>query len=236
MPPPDLVALLNRYFTEMSDVIETHGGLIDKYVGDAIVAVFGAPLNDPRHAESAVRAALRCCERLAPFNANSRAQGGPTLAHRIGINSGRAIVGNVGSRRRFNYTVIGDAVNFASRLEGTNRHYGTSIIASENTVKLSGNAFVWRELDLVRVNGRAELVGIYEPLALAEAAKADDATRVERYREGLVLWREGGVRAGCGRVRPDRRSRRAVGDFMKSANAAAQAPPRTNREPIATLE
>jgi class 3 adenylate cyclase/CHASE2 domain-containing sensor protein len=234
-PASDLVAILNRYLAEMSDIIEAHGGFIDKYIGDAVVALFGAPLDDPQHAERAVRAALTCCARLAPLNEEIRAAGGPALAHRIGINSGRAIVGNVGSRRRFNYTAIGDAVNLAARLEAANRHYGTPIIASEHTVGLTGDAFFWREIDLVRVKGRAGAVKIYEPLALAGQETVDDAARAEGYRKGLAHWRAGEFAQATAAF-----ARLAEADlpsaiFMKRATAAAQAPHEKGWEPIATL-
>ena len=118
----------------MTDIIESHGGYVDKYIGDSIVAVFGAPADDPDHAANAARAALDCCARLAELNASSAAFRGCRLAQRIGINSGEALVGNFGSQRRFNYSVMSDAVNLASRLEGANKFYGTTIIASETTV------------------------------------------------------------------------------------------------------
>ena len=169
LAPHDVVDLMNRYLTAMTDVIEAEGGLIDKYIGDAILAVFGAPLDDPRHAERAVRAALACCGKLDALNAESRITNAPALAHRIGLNSGPAVVGNIGSKRRFNYTVMGDAVNLASRLEGANRYFGTSLVASEKTVILAKAQFVWRELDVIRVKGRAEAVRIFEPLAFKVA-------------------------------------------------------------------
>ena len=135
MSPDGLMELMNEYLSAMTDVIERHGGYVDKYIGDSIVAVFGAPADDPDHAANAARAALDCCTQL------DRAQRDPRplfhdckLAQRIGINSGEALVGNFGSRRRFNYSVMSDAVNLASRLEGANKFYGTTIIASETTV------------------------------------------------------------------------------------------------------
>ena len=197
MAPPDVVHLMNRYLSAMTDVIEAHGGYVDKYVGDAIIAVFGAPLDDPRHAEHAVRAALACREKLEALNAESRAEARPMLAHRIGLNSGPAVVGNIGSERRFNYTVMGDAVNLASRLEGANRNFGTSIIASEKTAKLAGPQIVWRELDVVRVKGRTESVRIFEPLAAAGSATEEQIERAESYREGLALWRAGDFSAAA---------------------------------------
>ena len=139
MTPNALVALMNEYLSAMTDIIESHGGYVDKYIGDSIVAVFGAPVDDPDHACNAVRASLRCRARLEELNRNNVAFQGHKLAHRIGLNSGDALVGNIGSRRRFNYTVMSDAVNVASRLEGANKYFGTSIMASEMTVRIDGD-------------------------------------------------------------------------------------------------
>jgi len=138
MPPDDLMELMNAYLSAMTDVIERHGGYVDKYIGDSVVAVFGAPADDPDHAANAARAALDCCAQLTELNASSPLFQGYRLAQRIGINSGEALVGNFGSRRRFNYSVMSDAVNLASRLEGANKFYGTTVIASETTVALTG--------------------------------------------------------------------------------------------------
>src|SRR5581483_2912918 len=147
MTPMELVALMNRYLSAMTDIIEEQGGFVDKYIGDAIVAVFGAPADDPNHAVNAVRAALRCQAKLAELNQQPDTFAGHSLGQRIGLNSGEALVGNMGSRRRFNYTVMGDVVNLASRLEGANKYFASSIMASETTVALTGTAFTWRELD-----------------------------------------------------------------------------------------
>ena len=120
MSPDSLMELMNAYLSAMTDVIERHGGYVDKYIGDSIVAVFGAPADDPDHAANAARAALDCCTQLSELNASSALFHEYKLAQRIGINSGEALVGNFGSRRRFNYSVMSDAVNLASRLEGAN--------------------------------------------------------------------------------------------------------------------
>ena len=154
MTPNALVALLNEYLSAMTDIIEEHGGYVEKYSGNSIGAVFGAPVDDADHARNAVRAALMCRTRLEQMNRMVEAFRGRELSHRIGLNSGEALVGNIGSRRRFNYTVMSDAVNLASRLEGANKYFGTSIMASEATVKLTGTTFAWRELDAIRVKGR----------------------------------------------------------------------------------
>jgi class 3 adenylate cyclase len=190
MTPADLVTFMNEYLSAMSDIIESHGGYIDKYIGDSIVAVFGAPADDRDHAGNAARAALGCRTRLDELNKGSAAFRGYTVAHRMGLNSGAALVGNIGSRRRFNYSVMSDAVNVASRLEGANKYYGTTIIASETTVALTGSTFAWRELDAVRVQGRSAPVKIYELLAAAGQETPQQAASAAAYAEGLSHWRK----------------------------------------------
>ena len=189
MAPTALVALMNEYLSAMTDIIERHGGYVDKYIGDSIVAVFGAPAEDLDHARSAVHAALECRARLEELNRSNSSFRGERLAHRIGLNSGEALVGNIGSRRRFNYTVMSDAVNVASRLEGANKYFDTSIMASETTVALTGETFAWRELDAIRVKGRADPVKIYEPLADAGQQTPEQSRIAAAYAEGLALWR-----------------------------------------------
>jgi len=191
MQPEALMALTNEYLSAISDVIELHGGYVDKYIGDSVVAVFGAPIDDPDHATSAARAALDCKARLAELNRSSAAFQGIRVAQRIGINSGPALVGNFGSRRRFNYSVMSDAVNVASRLEGANKFYGTTIIASETTVALAGDDFAWRQLDTVRVKGREQSLAIYELHSLAAQLAPAERTMLADYAAGLAHWRAG---------------------------------------------
>lgn len=189
MTPGELVRLMNEYLSAMTDIIERHGGYVDKYIGDSIVAMFGAPAEDPDHARNAVRAALDCQQRLAELNAGHPAFAGHGLSQRIGLNSGEAVVGNIGSRRRFNYTVMSDTVNVASRLEGANKYYGTAIMASEATVAQTGEAFSWRELDSIRVMGRGEPIRVFEPLA-AKGGESPAQTEVAAaYADGLAGWR-----------------------------------------------
>lgn len=171
--PATLVQGLNIYFSTMTDIIEAHGGFVDKYIGDAIVAVFGAPLDAPRHAEQAMRAAMQMRDVLRAEPERFSLAGLP-LKTRIGLNTGRVLIGNIGSPRRFNYTAMGDAVNLAARLEGANKAYGTSILVSEDTMQAAGEAVVARRVDIVRVVGRAQPVRLYEPLAPREAASAED--------------------------------------------------------------
>lgn len=165
LSPTELVSLMNRYFTVVTDIIESHGGFVDKYIGDAIVAVFGAPHDDPDHAGHAVAAALKAQESLRELNAGG-AFGGRRIVTRIGINTGQALVGNVGSSRRFNYTVMGDTVNLASRLEGANKALGTSILLSGDTVARLPASIVSREVGMIRVKGRQAPVRVFEPLAI----------------------------------------------------------------------
>ncbi|MBR0830080.1 adenylate/guanylate cyclase domain-containing protein [Bradyrhizobium manausense] len=236
MTPTELVALMNDYLSEMTDIIESHGGYVDKYVGDSIVAVFGAPVDDPDHASHAVRAALQCRDRLDELNRSHPAFQGRGLAHRIGLNSGEAVVGNIGSRRRFNYTVMSDTVNVASRLEGANKYYGTSIMASEMTVAQTGATIAWRELDTVRVQGRDEPIRIYEPLAEGYQETREQGLAAANYDKGLACWRarEFTQAAECfGRdASYDPPSRL----FAKRASELAAKPPPADWTPVNTLE
>src|SRR5216684_2244405 len=236
MTPAELVAFMNEYLSAMTDIIESRGGYVDKYIGDSIVAVFGAPADDSDHASNAARAALGCRARLDELNRDSAAFKGYDVAHRMGLNSGAALVGNIGSKRRFNYSVMSDAVNVASRLEGANKYYGTTIAASEMTVALTGSTFAWRELDAIRVKGRATPVKIYELLAEAGEETPQQAAAATAYVQGLAYWRnrEFDAAAKCfGRVADvDRPS--AL--FLNRANAFASHPPGPDWEPVTTLD
>jgi adenylate cyclase len=165
LSPADLSALMNEYLSAMTEVIHTYRGTIDKYIGDAIMAFWGAPLEDPRHVDNAVMAALEMQTRAVRLREKFIAKGWPELYLGIGVNTGIMNVGNMGSKFRMAYTVMGDTVNLASRLEGLTRQYGVGIIVGEDTrARLPGILF--RELDRVRVKGRNEPVTIYEPLGL----------------------------------------------------------------------
>ena len=238
MSPRELVALMNEYLSAMTDIIEAHGGFVDKYIGDAIVAVFGAPADDPHHAANAVRAALACEAKLADMNrmGGAAAFGGQTIRQRIGLNSGNALVGNMGSRRRFNYTVMGDAVNLAARLESANKLYGTSIMAAEATVALAGGTFNWRELDTIRVSGREAPTRVFEPRGEPAAAAADDDLAMRAYRDGLACWRnrdfQGAVEAFARAGRGDPASLA----FLDRARRLAANPPGPDWTPVNSLE
>lgn len=236
MTPGELVTLMNEYLSAMTDIIESHGGYVDKYIGDSIVAMFGAPADDPAHARNAVHAALKCHEKLAELNASNPAFASHGLSHRIGLNSGEAVVGNIGSRRRFNYTVMSDTVNVASRLEGANKYYGTAIMASETTMAQTGDTFAWRELDAIRVLGRGEAIQVFEPLADKGAESAAQTKMAAAYAEGLASWRarEFAKAAeafdGVAKIDP------ASALFAKRAKALAANPPSPEWTPVNTLE
>lgn len=189
--PRRLVENLNQYFAAMTAIVEAHGGFVDKFIGDAVVAVFGAPVADERHAVHAVAAAMEM-RRLVNQEAASFSLGdGQPLRIRIGVNSGTALVGNIGSPRRFNYTVMGDAVNLASRLEGANKIYGTQILVSEETASACAAAILLREVDTVRVVGRKTPVTLFEPLATQEAATEADRGTASAYAAAFFYWRSG---------------------------------------------
>jgi adenylate cyclase len=164
LPPEDLVRLLNTYLTRMTELVFLHDGLLDKYIGDAIMAVYGAPIPRADHALAACHTALDMMRELGELQAQWHASGQPVLDIGIGINSGPMVVGNMGSETRFDYTVIGDAVNLGSRIESLNKVYGTHILLSEATWRQVRDAFPQqlREIDVAHVRGRTELVRIFE--------------------------------------------------------------------------
>jgi adenylate cyclase len=180
--PRDLSQLLNEYLTAMSNVIGEHRGTLDKYIGDAIMAFWGAPVAEPDHAARAVNAAMAMQAKLVPLNATFRARGWPELSIGVGINTGPMSVGDMGSKLRKAYTVMGDAVNLASRLEGLTKHYGTGIIVGEATRKAMAG-IVFRELDRVRVKGKDEPVAIFEPIG-------SEGSIGKAKQEELRLWQQ----------------------------------------------
>lgn len=190
MPPKELVGQLNDYFKRMARAIEPHRGVIDKYVGDAIMALFGAPLAGAEDAVGAQRAALAMLKALDELNAERRAAGQADWRIGVGLNTGSAVAGTLGSEERWSYTVIGDAVNLASRLEGLTKHYGAAIVVSRATRDASaGTPFLYRSLDLVRVKGKHEPIEVFELLGEAVAPPAwlaDSEAGVAAYRAGRL--------------------------------------------------
>ncbi len=188
LEPEALVELLNEYLGEMTDVVFAHDGTLDKYIGDAIMAVWGAPIAQPDHAARACRAALGMVAALRALTVEWQRRGVPVLQIGIGLNTGPMVVGNMGSARRLSYTVIGDNVNLGSRLEGLTKMYGSAIIASESTVLAAGPGFVTRELDLVRVKGKRLPVRIFEVLGAAEA-EASWRPLVDQFHAAIAAYR-----------------------------------------------
>lgn len=171
LSPQDLTRVMNEYLTAMTEVIMENRGLVDKYIGDAVMAFWGAPLENQSQAEDACRVATLMSKRLGELNVLWKQAGLPTLSIRIGIATGSVVVGNMGSSKRFNYTVMGDEVNFASRLEGLNKAYGTECIVSEATRNLNeSSGFLFRELDTVRVKGKKEARKLFELVTQVPAA------------------------------------------------------------------
>jgi adenylate cyclase len=168
-----LIEFLGVYLSEMSDEIQAGGGTIDKYIGDAIMAFWGAPMPSERHALEGCRAALACQARVGRLRTANRGRDIPDVRVRIGVNTGRVLVGNVGSHDRLNYTAIGDPVNVASRLESLNKIYGTEIIIGENTYEAAREHIVARPLDRVAVYGKEMGLEMYELLAMRDAADVD---------------------------------------------------------------
>jgi adenylate cyclase len=194
LEPEQLVQILNTYLTRMSDVVFKHQGTIDKYMGDAIMAFWGAPRPQPDHARRACLVAIEMVRELEQLNAEFAAEGIPKLMMGIGLNTGQMAVGNMGSQRRFDYTIMGDAVNLGSRLEGLNKEYGTSIILSEATLQQAGPDVRARFLDLVAVKGKKEPTAVYELLATDGLATNGALTNgradfLAAYERGIDLYR-----------------------------------------------
>jgi adenylate cyclase len=180
MEPTQLQELLNVVFSRLTDIIRANRGTIDKYMGDCVMAFWGAPVDTPQHAELAVKSAMEMSRAVHEINAEHRAKGIPEIGVGIGLNTGTMCVGDMGSDIRRSYTVIGDAVNLGSRLEGLSKVYGVDIVVSEST-RAQAREFAWQELDRVRVKGKEQAVGIFYPVALAAALDKDRA-------EELRVW------------------------------------------------
>lgn len=175
-----LMTLLNEYFDGLSKIILEHQGTIDKYIGDSIMAFWGAPIAMPDHAILACTAALKCHAYLAQFNQKCKEEGKPELITRFGISGGKVVVGNIGTRERMNYTVIGDAVNTASRLQLTDKIYHVNIIISEEVYSHTHGEFLVRPLDTVEVRGKHEKIKIYELVALLRHDPSIGATAEQK--------------------------------------------------------
>ena len=189
LEPESLTRLMNRYLGEMTDTILASGGTLDKYIGDAIMAFWGAPLPNAGHALVACRTALANQRRLLELAEEFARLGYPPVRARIGLNSGPAIIGNMGSALRFSYTALGDTVNLASRLEGANKAYGSYILISETTRAGAGASVETRELDFVMVKGKHQPIRVYELLGLSGETDAALLKKARAFESGLALFR-----------------------------------------------
>jgi adenylate cyclase len=215
LTPAALVGDLNRYFARMTEIVQRHGGFVDKFIGDGILAVFGAPLAAGNHAAAAVQAALDMISAL--ITDPTLTLNGQQIRIRVGLHTDRVIVGNIGAPDRFNYTVVGDGVNLASRLEGVGKLYHLAIVASDATRRAAGDAHAFRELDQVRVVGRDQPVTLFEPLA--PGARIDP-----RFAAALALWRRGAFTSAAALFR-QLTDDPAAGAFAERAEALTQHPP-----------
>ena len=192
LDPQELALLLNQYLTDMTKIVFDHSGTLDKYIGDAVMAFWGAPFVEPGHAIRACRSALQMMSRVAELREQWRTQNKPDLDIGIGLNTGVASVGNMGSELRYGYTAMGDAVNLASRLEGLNKEYRTHILVSETTYAAARDTrLIFRELDLLRVQGKMQPVTIYELLASHDTlidGAGELAARLEMFARGRACY------------------------------------------------
>jgi adenylate cyclase len=180
LDPTDLTTLLNDYLSDMTDIILEEEGTVDKYEGDAIIAFWNAPLDQPDHALRACRAAVRCQQKLRERSEEFLQRAGVPVRMRIGINTGAVVVGNMGSRQRFDYTVLGDAANLASRLEGANKAFGTATMIAEPTWAQTNDQIRGREIGLLRVVGRLTPVRVFEPLLPDHPLQSDELLAFQR--------------------------------------------------------
>ncbi len=195
LEPEQITNILNEYLTPMSDIVFKYEGTLDKYIGDAIMAFFGAPIPIKDHPQKACNAALDMIESLNILKDNWHKANMPDFIQQmnigIGVNSGDVVVGNMGSESRFDYTIIGDNVNLSSRLEGTNKFYGTNITLSENTYNRIKDEFICREIDFIRVVGKSIPIKIYELIKIRDGSEGDAILidNITRFQEGLFLYR-----------------------------------------------
>jgi adenylate cyclase len=188
LEPRELALLMNHFLTALTKVIHKHRGTIDKYMGDAVMAFWGAPLPDPNHVMNALEAALGMTRAVRELDAECEARGWPKLRIGVGLNTGKMNVGNMGSEFRRAYTVMGDAVNLGSRLEALTREYGVDVICSEHVRKVAPD-WAFRELDFVRVKGKLEPVAIFEPLGAKAQLEPRLKEDIARYQAALRAYR-----------------------------------------------
>jgi adenylate cyclase len=188
MPPNELLGQMSVYFEQVSRAIAQEYGTVDKFIGDGVMAFWGAPVERPDHALRACAAALRATRRMSEANDRWAEQGGTRLRIRIGLHSADVLVGNVGSTERLSYTVMGDGVNIAARLEGMNKVFGTTICISENVRTAAGPKLVVRPLREIRVKGRVSALMTYELLGIEDESDSEVSVRAEDGRLARMTW------------------------------------------------
>ena len=191
--PAKLVEYLNNYFDRAVDAVDENGGIVDKFIGDAVMALFGLPVANDSHADMAVKTGIKLKKIAEDLSREWESELGTKLHVRVGINTGEVIAGNIGSKsKKIEYTVIGDNVNLSSRLEGVNKYFGTSVIISSNVYNRlrKPEEFMFRELDTIRVKGKDKAVTIYEVVGYREEITSDEKEKIEKFEEGIKLYKE----------------------------------------------
>ena len=188
MPPMELALHLEEYFNIMLEELRLENATVDKFIGDSIMAFWGAPAESTKHPASAVRAVWNCTQKLNEFNKKSKDSGKPEFVTRFGIASGEAVVGNVGASSRLNYTVLGDNVNLASRIERLNKYYGTRVLVTSAVVSQTKDLFMFRHVDRVAVKGKVQVEEIFELFGPSDHVPEDIRLFIARYEEALNLY------------------------------------------------
>lgn len=189
MTPEQLVAFLNEYLTAMTDIIMVEKGLVDKYIGDAIMAFWGAPIDNPTHAIDACTSAIKMKKKMIEISNDFKKKGLPEIKIGMGINTGDMVVGNMGSTNRFDYTVIGDNVNLASRLESLTKQYHAGINISQSTYDMiKDKGFAARELDLVAVKGKTKPIRIYELVGFEKELAKKELDLIKDFQKGIKFY------------------------------------------------
>jgi adenylate cyclase len=191
LPPEELMALTNSYHALMVEAVEAFGGYVNQFVGDAVMAIFGAPVPNPEHAACAARAALRIVATVMRAKTEADRRGVPGYAVKVGINSGPAVVGNVGAPERYNYTAVGETVNIAARLEGVPEDYGCRIVIGPNTAAAIGDRFLICELDWIKVKGKDAPFSVYQLIGEKSTASEAELACLAQYEAGLKFYRAG---------------------------------------------
>lgn len=239
LQPEQMVEVVNAYLEDTSECLHRHGAYVDKYIGDAVMAVFGAPQELVNHALQACRAALDTRKALTQINARYAASVGVTLAVRIGLNTGEMIVGNLGSSRKKNYTVMGDAVNLASRLEGANKHFGTGILLGPETAARVRDQLAVRPLARLRVKGKQQAVEVFTLHGERAALAGEEKEFLHHYLAGyaaFVARRFADAAAALARAESLRPDDHTTLDLRRQAEIFSRTPPPPDWEPVTTLE